>query len=45
MTVTVDEIHADAVVGIMNQHGPSEIHEHGAGQSGARTGLRKFSYD
>jgi len=34
VTVTVDEGHADAVVGIMNQHGPREIHDHGAGQSG-----------
>jgi uncharacterized protein (TIGR02271 family) len=34
VTVTVDEIHADAVVGVLNQHGPSDIHEHAAGQSG-----------
>ena len=34
VTVTVDEIHADAVVGIINQHGPSDIHEHAAEQSG-----------
>jgi uncharacterized protein (TIGR02271 family) len=34
VTVTVDEVHAEAVMGIMNQHRPSEIHDHGAGQSG-----------
>jgi uncharacterized protein (TIGR02271 family) len=34
VTVTVDENHVDAVVGIMNQHRPTEIHDHGAGQSG-----------
>jgi len=28
VTVTVDEIHADAVVGIIDQHGPTDIHEH-----------------
>ena len=27
VTVTVDEIHADAVMGILNQHGPRDIHE------------------
>jgi hypothetical protein len=34
VTVTVDEIHADAVVGIIDQHGPTDIHEHAAEQSG-----------
>jgi uncharacterized protein (TIGR02271 family) len=34
VTVTVDEIHADAVVGIVSQHRPSEIHGHAAEQSG-----------
>src|SRR3954467_15469416 len=27
VTVTVDELHADAVMGILNQHGPRDIHE------------------
>jgi uncharacterized protein (TIGR02271 family) len=27
VTVTVDEIHADAVMGILNQHAPRDIHE------------------
>ena len=34
VTVTVDGNHADAVVGIMNQHRPTEIHDHGAGAAG-----------
>jgi hypothetical protein len=28
VTVTVDEIHADAAVGILDQRGPREVHEH-----------------
>jgi uncharacterized protein (TIGR02271 family) len=28
VTVSVDEVHADAAVGILNQHGPRDIHEH-----------------
>jgi len=34
VTVTVDGNHADAVVGIINQHRPTEIHDHGAGAAG-----------
>jgi uncharacterized protein (TIGR02271 family) len=33
VTVMVDEIHADAVMGILNQHGPRDIHEQAAGGS------------
>src|SRR5689334_22997972 len=33
VTVTVDEVHADAVIGIVNQHRPSDIHEHATGSS------------
>ncbi len=33
VTVTVDELHADAVTGILNQHGPREIHEQTSGAS------------
>jgi len=33
VTVTVDEVDADAVIGIINQHRPSDIHEHAAGSS------------
>ena len=33
VTVTVDEIHADAVMGILNQHGPRDIHEQASGSS------------
>ena len=33
VTVTVDELHADAVMGILNQHGPREIHEQASGGS------------
>ena len=35
VTVTVDDVQADAVVGILNQHGPHDIHEQAAGASGA----------
>ena len=31
VTVTVDELHADAVMGILNQHSPHEIHEQTSG--------------
>jgi hypothetical protein len=34
VTVAVDEIHADAVAGIINQHRPTDIHDHGRGASG-----------
>jgi uncharacterized protein (TIGR02271 family) len=34
VTVTVDEVQADAVVGILNQHGPHDVHEQAAGASG-----------
>jgi uncharacterized protein (TIGR02271 family) len=33
VTVTVDELHADAVIGILNQHKPHEIHEQTSGAS------------
>lgn len=33
VTVTVDELHADAVIGILNQHRPHEIHEQTSGAS------------
>jgi uncharacterized protein (TIGR02271 family) len=33
VTVTVDEVHADAVTGILNQHGPHDIHEQTSGSS------------
>ena len=33
VTVTVDELHADAVMGILNQHGPRELHEQASGGS------------
>ena len=33
VTVTVDEVHADAVMGILNQHGPHDIHEQTSGAS------------
>jgi uncharacterized protein (TIGR02271 family) len=33
VTVTVDELHADAVVGILNQHGPRDINEQASGGS------------
>ena len=33
MTVTVDEVQADAVVGILTQHGPRDIHEQASGAS------------
>jgi len=29
LTVTVDEMHADAVTGILNQHGPIHVEERG----------------
>jgi len=33
VTVTVDEVHADAAMGILNQHGPHDIHEQTSGAS------------
>jgi hypothetical protein len=33
VTVTVDDAHADAVMGILNQHGPSDIQEQATGGS------------
>src|SRR6185437_6421188 len=33
VTVTVDELHADAATGILNQHGPHDIHEQASGGS------------
>ncbi len=33
VTVTVDELHADTVTGILNQHGPSDIQEQTSGGS------------
>jgi uncharacterized protein (TIGR02271 family) len=33
VTVTVDEVQADAVVGILTQHGPRDIHEQAGGVS------------
>jgi uncharacterized protein (TIGR02271 family) len=33
VTVTVDEMHADAAMGILNQHGPHDIHEQTSGVS------------
>jgi len=35
VTVTVDELHADAVTGILNQHGPRDLHEQAS--SGSET--------
>jgi hypothetical protein len=32
VTVTVDEMHADAVTGILNQHGPLHLEEHVEGR-------------
>src|SRR5580692_3172467 len=34
VTVMVDELHADAVMGILNQHGPHDIHEQTSGAAG-----------
>src|ERR1700722_12685593 len=34
VTVTVDELHADAAMGILNQHGPHDIHEQTSGAAG-----------
>jgi uncharacterized protein (TIGR02271 family) len=36
VTVTVDEVHGDAAIGILNQHGPRDIHEHEGGVAGTR---------
>ena len=33
VTVTVDEVHADAAMGILNQYGPHDIHEQTSGAS------------
>ena len=33
VTVTVDETHADAVMGILNQYGPRDVHEQASGGS------------
>jgi uncharacterized protein (TIGR02271 family) len=33
VTVTVDELHADAVMGILSRHGPRDIHEQSSGGS------------
>ena len=33
VTVMVDELHAEAVMGILNQHGPRDLHEQASGGS------------
>ena len=38
VTVTVDEVHADAAMGILNQHGPHDIHEQTSGVHGQTSG-------
>src|ERR1700733_2572652 len=48
VTVMVDELHADAVMGILNQHGPRELHEQASGgsetyQTGAHPAARTAS--
>jgi uncharacterized protein (TIGR02271 family) len=43
VTVTVDEVHADAAVGILSQHGPREIHEHE--HEGGMSGTAQPTYE
>jgi uncharacterized protein (TIGR02271 family) len=38
VTVTVDDLHADAVMGILTQHGPHDIHEKPSGSDTYQTG-------
>src|SRR3954453_6260629 len=38
VTVTVDDLHADAVMGILTQHGPHDIHENPSGSDTYQTG-------
>jgi uncharacterized protein (TIGR02271 family) len=42
VTVTVDEVHADAVMGILNQHGPHDMHEQTS--AGAETSPAPAAY-